>query len=82
MVEISPIAIFGSTLIILFVGVLLIERLLEDSVMFPLLAFFLTMFVAIAIALIPVAVVLVAAAGERPGFARNCLSLQPRSYWA
>jgi len=34
--------------------------LLEDSVMFPLLAFFLTMFVAIAIALIPVAVVLVA----------------------
>ena len=38
----------------------LIERLLEDSVMFPLLAFFLTMFVAIAIALIPVAVALVA----------------------
>jgi hypothetical protein len=37
----------------------LIERLLEDSVMFPLLAFFLTMFVAIAIALISV-VVLVA----------------------
>jgi hypothetical protein len=36
-----------------------IERLLEDSVMFPLLAFFLTMFVAIAIALISV-VVLVA----------------------
>jgi hypothetical protein len=38
----------------------LIERLLEDSVMFPLLAFFLRVLVAIAIALILVPVVLVA----------------------
>ena len=36
----------------------LIERLLEDSVMFPLIAFFVTMLVAMVIALIPVAVVL------------------------
>ena len=50
--------------------------------MLPLLAFFFRVLVAIAIALILVPVVLVAAAGERPGFARNCLSLQPRSYWA
>ena len=60
MVEISPVAIFGSMLIVIFVGVLLIERLLEDSVMFTLIAFFVTMLLAIVIALIPVAVVLAA----------------------
>jgi hypothetical protein len=38
----------------------LIERSLEDSVTFPLLTFFVTMLAAIAIALIPVAVALVA----------------------
>ena len=38
----------------------LIERLLEDSVMFPLPAFFLTVFAAIAIVLILVTVALVA----------------------
>jgi hypothetical protein len=37
----------------------LIERLLEDSVMFPLLASFVTMLAAIVIALIPTALVLV-----------------------
>lgn len=37
----------------------LIERLLEDGVMFTLLAFFVTMLVAIVIALIPIVLVLV-----------------------